>query len=715
MFRRATAYLTLGMYLMVGTVAYRFYTAKTQTVAVSSNYLQIFSKTDMKSQAPEEFSVPEIKFSEIRFPAEAEKVVAEVSTHEEISINQLVEDPKSIDESLLPFYEPVVLTPVYFSFGLPQNLVSLYKEFHYEEKATPVMVAEAKKPIEDTVSTKRATLQEPADAEPEFFEYAETAAVAEKEPKKEIPKALPETTPAVAEAATRTPEAVKVEEAPVAEVASQVSVVDPDVTADVATQEEISINDLVAFDHTKANKAVAEKKMPTVSTVVANVTPGAAPVSSALKPVLGNVVQKPAPVTIQKPTPEVSEASTKMAAATVQKSLLAAVKPAQKTYPAVMNIQITATDLKRVKSETGFEVRFQDDLSEASQDYNSGQVTIKEDLANARMTRSLTILKRGYAPTNTDLILEEGETTVSLPLIEEEKFNSLLSPYETRGEIGAVLVELDDESDGADLDIPYSEVLQLDGDLKQTKSGDFRYALFLGVKAGNALLSYKTFKGQVISKVIHVHERELTFESNFYENVTDEKIRLYEEDLLSKEKTPLIISSEQVKHFATTKTSKKINDHTHMMDYSQVLKGGRRYLELGHQDEPVFVGIREATEIKVPSENFMRFILSKIEGSKLGNRCLIQVNLGKKALKVDVAAESVGSNLMTYTQILDTDGRFYDSISEKSRKVIVVGENQGALEVSQEGKVNFKITYQDGSLQYLSSYCSPNSYVVEQL
>jgi hypothetical protein len=91
------------------------------------------------------------------------------------------------------------------------------------------------------------------------------------------------------------------------------------------------------------------------------------------------------------------------------------------------------------------------------------------------------------------------------------------------------------------------------------------------------------------------------------------------------------------------------------------------------------------------------------------------VNLNKEAQKVDVAGESVGSSLMTSTQILDADGKFYDSVGPKSRKVIVLGENQGAPDYAQDSKINFKITYQDGTVQYLGSYCSPNTYLVEQL
>jgi hypothetical protein len=363
----------------------------------------------------------------------------------------------------------------------------------------------------------------------------------------------------------------------------------------------------------------------------------------------------------------------------------------------------------------GFEVRFQDDLSEMMEDYGSGEVIFETKMNQPKMTRAVTLLKRGYVPTSTEIILEEGTGSVSIPLIEEETLNDLILPFERKGAVGAVLVELDDETDVAKLDVPFGDVVKLNGDFKKTENEDFRYQLFIGVQSGNAMVSYHRGNGEVVSKILHVHENELTYDANFYEDVINEKIRLYEEDLLAKENSPLIISGDQVKIFATNSKAKKINNHTYKMNFGSSHLGGRRYLELNHQSEPVFVGLRDNSHVTVPSENFMRFILSNVEGSKLGNRCLVQINLTKKAEKIDVASESVGQSLMTSTQMLDSDGKFYDSLSNKTRKVIIIGEGQGGSEVSPDAKVNIKIQYQDGSVQFLNSYCSPNTYLVEQL
>ena len=387
-----------------------------------------------------------------------------------------------------------------------------------------------------------------------------------------------------------------------------------------------------------------------------------------------------------------------------------------KTYPVSISILALGSDLKKLENLKGFEVRFQDDLSEMIEDYGSGEVKFEAELSQPKMTRTVTILKRGYSPVTTELILEDGAPgSVSIPLIEEDTLNDLMAPYERKGAVGVLLVELDDDTEVAKLDVPFGDVIKLNGDFKRTKNDDYRYQLFVGVQAGNAMVSYHGNNGEVVSKILHVHESEMTYDANFYEDVVNEKIRLFEENLLARESSPLIISGEQVKIFSTNISAKKINNHTYKMAFGSSNLAGRRYLELNHQSEPVFVGIRDNNNITVPSENFMNFILSKVEGRKLGNRCLIQVNLNKTANNVDVASESIGQSLMTSTQMLDSDGKFYDSLSAKTNKIIIVGEGQASSDISLDSKINIKIEYEDGSVQFLNSYCSPNTYLVEQL
>lgn len=651
---RMFAYFTLIAYLVVGSVAVRFLTADTSTISISANYLNVLTPSTVKDSQIASLEAPEMKFAEIAFPAETKKVSA-------VKVAQVKPAKKTTKTVLskheLPFHEPVQLSKVEFQGSLPTGLLALFVPVKEEVET---MVAEASAEIADEVSTTMA-MTEAVEAEPVFFEYSNE---------------------------TSKPSLVENKSTEAQEKNIQAKVVSVDKAVATTIPEEVALDDLLVFDYSAAQKDLAS---PTASKI-SKVTTQKKKTSSS------NQVSGVSPL-----IPDMEEEETEV------KGLLPS------GYPSEMTIQASGTDLKNTHKLNNFEIRFQDDLSEMMGDFGNGVVSLKQLLAEEGMTRSVAILKRGYAPTNTELILEKGVSTYSLPMIEEDVFNEKMAPFESMGAVGALLIELDDETEIAQIDVPFGDVIQLDGELKKTTTENYRYQLFLGVKAGNALVTYKRFDGESISKILHIHDRELTFEANFFEKVSNQTVALYEEGLLGKEKSPLIIPADNVKIFASNKASKKINDHKHKVDFDHGILASRRYIELSHQDEPIFVGIRNNTKTVVPSENFMRFVLSRLEGARLGNRCLVQVNLSKKAVSVDVGSESVGNSLMTYTQVLDTDGKFYDSVGSKTRKIIIVGENQGSLDFSQDAKINIKITYQDDSVQFLGSYCSPNSYLVEQL
>ena len=710
MLTRFFAFSTLVAYLVVGTVAVRFCMPEDVTVSFSTSYLNLVSDAPLKVATIEPMVEPEISIADFSLPVEKKVIVKTVVKVAKISVPKaIVKAPememKVLAANELPFYEPIQLQKVFMNQDLRSDLLASYKDFSFSE----IAIADTNTVV-DEVSTNMAAS---VDAEPEFFEYPV---------EKEVPTKVAKNEVAVESSEIETQDIsdlVEANEAPVEKTAANDSVKEPDFfdyAADVTTQGPAEAAPVVAtkatpvvepqvvtapvpvagvaFDYPKANAAIAAQTMPTVSAVTTQKTPKKSSSVSGL-----SVASKSAPVV---PEQEISPI-------TKTKSVDAA-------YPVSLSILAVGSDLNKTQELQGFEVRFQDDLNETMEDFGAGEVRFESVMAQPKMTRSVAVLKRGYVPTSTEIILEDGNGSVSIPLIADDTFNEIQKSFEKRkGSIGALLVELDDESELAKLDIPFGDVIKLNSNFKRTENEDFRYQLFVGVQAGNGLLSYHRAGGEIVSKIVHIHENELTFDANFFEDVVNEKVRLYEEDLLAKENSPLIISGDQVKVFATESTSKKVNNHTYKMSFGTSHLGGRRYIELNHQSEPVFVGIRDNNNVTVPSENFMRFILSKVEGKSLGNRCLVQVNLTKKAEKFEVASESVGSSLMTYSQVLDNDGKFYDTLSEKTQKIIVIGESQASEEVSPDAKINIKVQYLDGSTQYLNSYCSPNTYLVEQL
>ena len=680
---RMFAYFTLVCYLVVGSMAVRFYLPENVSIGFSTSYLNLLSDSYLEASGSEEISAPEMKFAEINIPVE-KKVIQIVAKKIEEKLTVVV---VSVNE--LPFYEPVTLSKIEMKEELPTNMVALYRDFSFEE--TVVAKTEV---VTDKVSTVLAAAE--VTSEPDFFDYAVKPSTVTEDKKVEAATDQVENQNVAdliepTESILPTNDSVEPEffDYPV-KMSSQTDKASTTVqetakVVDPKSPDTIINTNAVAFDYSHAKQDIAKQVIPTVSSHKPRVMaakPSPLPIPS------GNDDKKP--------------------------DINALIGP--KTYPVSISILALGSDLKKLENLKGFEVRFQDDLSEMIEDYGSGEVKFEAELSQPKMTRTVTILKRGYSPVTTELILEDGSPgSVSIPLIEEDTLNDLMAPYERKGAVGVLLVELDDDTEVAKLDVPFGDVIKLNGDFKRTKNDDYRYQLFVGVQAGNAMVSYHGNNGEVVSKILHVHESEMTYDANFYEDVVNEKIRLFEENLLARESSPLIISGEQVKIFSTNISAKKINNHTYKMAFGSSNLAGRRYLELNHQSEPVFVGIRDNNNITVPSENFMNFILSKVEGRKLGNRCLIQVNLNKTANNVDVASESIGQSLMTSTQMLDSDGKFYDSLSAKTNKIIIVGEGQASSDISLDSKINIKIEYEDGSVQFLNSYCSPNTYLVEQL
>lgn len=649
--------LTLVFALVVGVVGVRVLNSVDTEITIDSSYLSLLEASRVEAAEVAVIESPEMNFREIRIPVLPKVLPKKIIAKKPVMKKIVIEEMIYVSKNELPFNEPVTLKKVSYNVGLLENMVALYNGLPVEEKV--LIAEEIKKPVVDEVKTVQAS----TDAEPEFFEY-------ESKPEEKV-------------------EDVEVAAAPVLEkeklienIKVVVQDIQPVVAPPVQKTEEPKV-DMVAFDYSGLRQDIRDNRVPTVSMV-----------DTHRKPKKHSVVKPP----VQE---EITENSEKNA-------LVAPV------YETQMTIQGVATDLRHNDVLRGFEVRFQDNTSESFEDYGDGEVSVSLSMSRPKMTRSMVLLKRGFAPTNTDLILEEGAGSVSIPVLSQELLDTQMAPFERTGPVGALLVELADETEKATLDVPFGKVITLDGDMRETSSEDFRYQLFVGVKAGNALLSY-VHGNEITNKIVHVHEREVTFESNFFEKEKLEKVSLFQEDLLSREKSPLVTASENVRVFAKNIHGQKLNQNTYRMDFGRALMGGRNYIELAHESEPVFVGTKNETNLSIPSEGLMRHILSSLPDSKLGNRCVIQVNTKRKIADVSVAAESVGEGLMVSTQYLDADGRFYESASEKTRKIIMVGENQSSDNQDMSGKVNLKITYLDGSQEFLGSYCSPNTYLVEQL
>lgn len=136
------AYFTLVCYLVVGSMAVRFYLPENVSIGFSTSYLNLLSDSYLEASGSEEISAPEMKFAEINIPVE-KKVIQIVAKKIEEKLTVVV---VSVNE--LPFYEPVTLSKIEMKEELPTNMVALYRDFSFEE--TVVAKTEV---VTDKVST----------------------------------------------------------------------------------------------------------------------------------------------------------------------------------------------------------------------------------------------------------------------------------------------------------------------------------------------------------------------------------------------------------------------------------------------------------------------------------------------------------------------------------------------------------------------------------
>ena len=87
--------------------------------------------------------------------------------------------------------------------------------------------------------------------------------------------------------------------------------------------------------------------------------------------------------------------------------------------------------------------------------------------------------------------------------------------------------------------------------------------------------------------------------------------------------------------------------------------------------------------------------------------CLIQLNVTKPILSSYLNALSSQNYMQTNMRFLDENGSFYEEVSDKTNRIFIHGQ--------QEGVVNIKLNYIDGSSQFVQTFCGKDDYLVEQL
>ncbi len=367
-----------------------------------------------------------------------------------------------------------------------------------------------------------------------------------------------------------------------------------------------------------------------------------------------------------------------------------------------------------VRDLKNYELRAKDHAVEVFEDKGRGIVEMSENLNGGSSERSFVLLHKNHLPTHVDVPFVAGQLELAIPAITVESLQRYKRD-DRKTPTGYVLVELDDETEDASLDGAKTLQHFLDTDLREVNDGTHRYVFFAGVEVGNRLLSFKKANGKLVHKIIHVHEQELSFDPNLYGPSRDVELALFEEKLLAATATELVVAADQLSHTFTGVKSQKLATNIHKIRSGGVSLGGRQYLTLGHSAEEIFVGTSGVGRVEVPSESFAREVIKQFNIDGNASACIIQLNLDAPVKSFEVLPESHLQSHVSYGLALDDTGQFFETMGEKTRKLFVMSENQGGDRAADNAKVNIRLEYQDGTKRSIATFCSPNTYLVEQL
>lgn len=367
--------------------------------------------------------------------------------------------------------------------------------------------------------------------------------------------------------------------------------------------------------------------------------------------------------------------------------------------------------LSKVDFIHNFEMRFQDDVNEALRDFGTSEIEFKGKISGDYHNRRIILLAGNHYPTAMDLIIEPENLNIEIPMFTKEKFESILEDGQLSGLGGHILVELDQKTEDAELDIQnkYEAKMYLNRDLKviDRADSDYSYILFVGVKSSNVVLNFRSIKNEIYSKIVHVSDDEIYYEPNFTTVSKKKQITLFEETPLTSCKGMLSIAKTEINEWSRKLDKKKENLNTiRFAKHTQAL-GMRNYFVLSHLEEEVIIGNWNNNKIIVPSEAYINYAVSQFDHTGSENQCMVQLNFNKKIQEIAFNGTSNERSMRLQVRVLDHDGKFYDDFSDQSKQAFLMGE--------EEGLVNIKIIYTDGSHQYLQSYCSAKKYIVEQL
>jgi len=364
-------------------------------------------------------------------------------------------------------------------------------------------------------------------------------------------------------------------------------------------------------------------------------------------------------------------------------------------------------DNQKQKQVYSFEYSPDYDRTQRVDDQTSGKIVISNMLSGTMNTQTGLVQSRGTVSTRVEL--NQGvESVIEIPLLNEDSIQRFLQTRGLSVEGNLILIGLNSEVVDTEIDTKYDQKFYFNKSFKVMREiKGASYVMYAGVKSGNILLRYHLNNNEDAQKVIYVGEGEMYFENANFTAGNRDIYSLTTRNLLGYKRKELVIQGNQITFFNSKTIAKKKGLNVYEIKTPIMAAGMRKYLELNHLKDTLLVGSWDEKEIEIPSNDFINKVMEINDVSSLKDRCIVQINLTKDLREIHANGKNRTGEMYVETTYLDKEGSFSRENLELAEKLFVVGDL--------EGQFNIKLDYTDGSTNFLKTFCSQGSYLVEQL
>lgn len=344
--------------------------------------------------------------------------------------------------------------------------------------------------------------------------------------------------------------------------------------------------------------------------------------------------------------------------------------------------------------------------AERADDQSSGEIVFGYSLNGEMNTQTGVIQSQGMISTRVELNLA-SLNGIEVPLLNEEGIQLFLQKKGLSIEGNLILLAVDPSIIDTEIDSQFAQRLYFDKNFKNIEDGDgAAYVMYAGVKSGNIMVRYLLSNKESAQKIVYVGEGEMYFEDPDFIGSKRETYTFTTRTLLGQKKKELVIDGSAISFFNTNITAKKKALNAYEIKVPNMVSGMRKYLEFKHLNDSIFVGASKDFDIEIPGNDFIAKVLDMNQVTSLKERCVVQVNLSKEIRELKVNGKNRSGEMFVETSYLDADGNFSRD-SERSETAFIVGD--------MEGQFNVRLDYTDGSTEFLKTFCSEGTYLVEQL